>query len=112
MFLTEAYANGLAVLTRLAKRQPQARRLLIETLTGRLDMLGSDAIEVAVEYGAPMGETLAHLVKTSASPSLAERIMVLCDQERHRRSVELRQVALVALLQVVTDRRMAWPNPT
>ncbi len=108
----EGRANGLAVMTRLAKRRPATESLVVAALAGRLEMLMTSAIEAALEEGVPMGRILAERVAAEATPALAERLMVVCDRADLQDSVELREVALVAIQKTVEDRQKAFPEPT
>ena len=52
-------AQALTVLTRLAKRQPPARRWLTQAFADDLERLAESAIQVAIETGDPIGQLLA-----------------------------------------------------
>ncbi len=90
--------NALTVLTRLARRRPEpAATWLAAAFRGeRLEQLAEPALEVAIETGDPVGMVLAREVEERASEELARRLMRRCGEDRYRRSVHLREVALAS----------------
>jgi tetratricopeptide (TPR) repeat protein len=98
-----AAKHALTLLTRLASRNPAMLSQLEHALIGRLDTLGSVAIEVATEAGDPMGVALGEAIRQGVTPALAERLRLLLPDA----SVALRETAVElerrALDQLVAD---------
>ena len=95
--------EALTRLTRLAQRQPQARRWLQEAFSGRLAYLAEPAIEVAAETGDPIGSVLAEKIRQEPKPEICARIVDLCEDDLHALSVPTR-LALVATRQLLDFR--------
>ncbi len=92
--------NSLTLLTRLARRRPEAARWLAAALSRDLGRLSFVALDVALETGDPIGTILARLATESASPELLATLAERCDGDPYRNSVLLMELALA-----VTDHR-------
>ena len=93
-FFSDAGYQTLTRLTRLAQRQENADRGLVQTFRGRLAQLAEPALDVAVETGDPMGRVLAGKIEKSCPSELALELMTRSHQPEYRRSVPLRETAL------------------
>ena len=108
---SDAIALSLTQLTRLAQRRPHTIDLLLGTLYGRLDSLAEAALEVGIETGDPIGQVLAGLVQQQADYFLARRLMRLCNEPTHCKSVPLWEVSAVATEIVYETYSAAYPEP-
>ena len=93
--------NTLTVLARLAKRRPSEKILLQCALRGRLSQLDSQAVEVAVTTGGPIGIILRDELRGNPSRHVAYRLQRLIPQN----TSSLRELAVEADLQVIEETR-------
>ena len=98
--------NGLTVLTRIAARNPEESHKLEAALKGRLEHLAPLAIEVALETGDPIGQTLACVLSVKPDPTLAN------DLRKHipKKTVALREVALEVMQQCIDAHKIQNTN--
>jgi len=100
----------LTVLTRLARRRPELEDWISVALRGRLEALGEIALDVAVETGDPLGIKLAEVIESEGSIDVVARLQLICDNERFKNSVPLREVAHVATEIILTSLRKRQGN--
>jgi tetratricopeptide (TPR) repeat protein len=97
--------SGLTVLTRLARRRPEAARWLEQAFAADLEVLAEPAIHVAIETGHPMGKVLGEALKKQPleDPSRLEPLIP-------KQTTELLDVGVVVMAQQ-WDRVQAIPKP-
>jgi hypothetical protein len=107
MFGSEAPVQALTLLTRLAQRNENGRRLLEQALAGdRLVTLADKALQVGTETGDPIGQVLADRLAQTSDTDLAVQIMGLCLRPELQGSIPLREIALIATQRI----REAFPQ--
>jgi tetratricopeptide (TPR) repeat protein len=106
----ERLANGLTVLSRLARREPEQIDLLRAALAGRLDRLAAPGVKVTVETGGPLGRVLAATLRGEppANPRSLQRLLP-------QHTVALREFRVVVAEQIravllSSPERASMPN--
>lgn len=107
----QAAHSILTVLTRLARRRPEASPWLRTALQNHLEDLAEISLNVAVETGDPIGIELAQVVDQHSSAELARKLMDLCAQDKYSGSVPLREVDLVATRKTLESLRQQETDP-
>lgn len=91
------------MLNRIAGRRPAHRPWLVQLLRGRLKALATDAMQVAIQAGDPIGVALAEIVREEAGGELALALAKQCPEQ----TVALRELAVEA-----TGKALAWVRAT
>ena len=101
----EQIRNALTVLTRLAKQRGEARRWLARAFENEAERLAEPAIQVAIETGDPIGQSLAEALYRHGlnDPQHLQRLIPW-------ETVALREVATAVLEQMLAAIR-AVPSP-
>lgn len=107
---------ALTVLTRLARRSEdtgrgQADRWLRAALRDRIERLGLEAVEVALETGDLLGLVLAKLVRGEATMSVCQRLMKRIDQIPHPFALSVLEVAAEVTSVCFSTYKEQWSKP-